>query len=69
VLRGIKQHSSLEFIKLKGRYGSVITFWVGHMPFIIIFDSDIARDTFKQNAFSGRPQTSFGVKLKQNKLN
>ncbi len=69
MIRGFEQHPSLELIKLEGKYGSVVTFWIGHMPFVIIFDSDIARDTFKQNAFSGRTETSFGIKLKQNKLN
>jgi hypothetical protein len=47
VLRGTKQHSSLEFIKLEKKYGSVVTFWIGHIPFVIIFDSDIARDALK----------------------
>jgi hypothetical protein len=69
VLRGTKQHSSLEFIKLEKKYGSVVTFWIGHIPFVIIFDSDIARDALKQNAFSGRPETQFGINIKNLKQN
>ncbi len=50
VLRGTKQHSTLEFFKLLKKCGSVVTFWIRHIPFVMIFDSDTARDTFKSNA-------------------
>ncbi len=58
-LRGTKEHPSLELAKLRHKYGSVLTFWLGNTPMVIVFDCDLARDAFKQNAFSGRPQIYF----------
>jgi hypothetical protein len=61
-LRGTKEHFALELAKLKDKYGSVVTFWIGNTPSVIVFDSELARETFKLNDFSGRPETLFGKK-------
>jgi hypothetical protein len=63
VLRGTKQHIGLELFKLRNKFGNIVTFWIGNRAFIIVFDSEIARDIFKLNAFSGRPKVFFGKKL------
>jgi hypothetical protein len=60
VLRGTKQHFGQEILKLRNKFGDIVTFWFGNKALVIIYDSGIARDTFKLNAFSGRPQTHFG---------
>ncbi len=60
MLRGTKEHFGLELLKLRNKFGNVVTFWVGNRAFVIVFDSEIARDTFKLNAFSGRPKIILG---------
>jgi hypothetical protein len=60
VLRGTKEHFGLELAKLRDKYGPVVTFWMGFKPSILVYDSELAKDTFKLNAFSGRPKTYFG---------
>jgi hypothetical protein len=47
-------------LKLRKKFGDVVTFWFGNKALVIVYDSGIARDIFKLNAFSGRPQTHFG---------
>jgi len=41
---------------------------MGPKPFVMIFDKDIAKDTFGRNEFAGRPDSYFG-KTKQKLLN
>ncbi len=60
VFRGTKRHTSIELIELSKKYGPVFTFWMGPIPFIMIFDRDIARETFRRNEFAGRPDSYFG---------
>jgi hypothetical protein len=60
VLRGTKEHVGLELAKLRDKYGPVVTFWTGFKPSVFVYDSELAKDTFKLNAFSGRPKTFFG---------
>ena len=50
----------LEIMKFSKKYGPVMTFWMGPNPFVFIFDIDIARETFRKNEFTGRPDTYFG---------
>jgi hypothetical protein len=52
VFRGTKRHPSVELIELSKKYGTVFTFWMGPKPFVIIFDRDIARETFRKNEFA-----------------
>ncbi len=60
MLRGTKQHFGLELWKLRNKYRDSVTFWIGNRALIIVYDSELVRDIFKLNAFSGRPTTIFG---------
>ena len=57
--RGTKEHWSRESEKLLGKYGPVVTIWLGTKPVVVINDIDIARDAFRRNEIAGRPRNIF----------
>ena len=55
-----KEHWTVVFEKISQKYGPVFTFHFGLNPVVVIRDIDIARETFRKNDFTGRPDSLFG---------
>lgn len=55
-----KDHWDTVFKRFSAKYGPMFTVWMGNIPMVFISDLDIARETFKKNDFSGRPESYFG---------
>lgn len=55
---GLKDNSFYGFLNLAKSYGSVYTFWMGPMPWVVITDLESAKEAFldKKNEFAGRPK-------------
>lgn len=55
-----KDHSFMVVDRLRNKFGSVFTFFLGSQPNVVITDLATAQKCFNLKDFSGRPQFGFG---------